>query len=595
MVNNERVEKIATGIVDMLLNRTDHLISDIDSTDKMPSWDGGVRVYRKDSQEKKDLIGRVPVQVKGHYFALSKNGNTFPEKISFPVEASDLTNYLNDAGVIFFVVYIDKKNNDNYKIYFNELLPYSLASILKKGPQKKFTVNFNAFPTEKKEMVDIFLNFLNHRKHQVNLIQTGLPDEAVLKKNGLIKRYVIKCTSCEKTKSPFDMLFSSGKQFVYGDTQELGLGLIPLNEASDIKIQQKLPKAVSVSGKVYYPEMAWERDETGTSYLFGNNVKIHITTDNIATVLYNNKGSLQERINDLEFLKAFSQTNTLEIDGMAYPFKNKDQIEENSIEQDDTFLIQLKELEQLLDTLKIKEAFDFDLSELTEEDYYKLQMLAEGLIEHHSLIFEDHNEQAFLFNFEIHNILIPVLAITDQNGKYFIHDFMNIDTKNFLFNVNNVPASRYVFLLARHFLKVYNIHFKSILKDIKSYPLTTEYSNAINKTILEMLSAYDQQERKCGKLFETAIELAQYIYDYDPNHIFLLNCMQAMKRKRSLNSQEKDKILSIIKIETNNFQEKIGAAILLEDFKQAKILYKKLSRKEQKKFDSFPIVNLWKR
>ena len=162
MVNNERVEKIATGIVDMLLNRTDHLISDIDSTDKMPSWDGGVRVYRKDSQEKKDLIGRVPVQVKGHYFALSKNGNTFPEKISFPVEASDLTNYLNDAGVIFFVVYIDKKNNDNYKIYFNELLPYSLASILKKGPQKKFTVNFNAFPTEKKEMVDIFLNFLNH-------------------------------------------------------------------------------------------------------------------------------------------------------------------------------------------------------------------------------------------------------------------------------------------------------------------------------------------------------------------------------------------------------------------------------------------------
>lgn len=107
--------------------------------------------------------------------------------------------------------------------------------------------------------------------------------------------------------------------------------------------------------------------------------------------------------------------------------------------------------------------------------------------------------------------------------------------------------------------------------------------------------AYDQQERKCGKLLETAIELAQYIYDYDPNHIFLLNCMQAMKRKRSLNSQEKDKILSIIKIETNNFQEKIGAAILLEDFKQAKILYKKLSRKEQKKFDSFPIVNLWKR
>ena len=113
--------------------------------------------------------------------------------------------------------------------------------------------------------------------------------------------------------------------------------------------------------------------------------------------------------------------------------------------------------------------------------------------------------------------------------------------------------------------------------------------------VLEMLSAYDQQEIKCGELLETAIELAQYIYDYSPNYIFLLNYMQAVKRKRALTSQEKNKILSIINIETNHLQEKIGATILLEDFKQTKILYKKLSRKEQKEFDSFPIVNLWKR
>ncbi len=429
----------------------------------------------------------------------------------------------------------------------------------------------------------------------MNIIQAGLPDESHLLEENIIKSYVIKCTSCEKTKSSFDLLFSPGKKFVYGDTKELGLGLIPLNEAVDIKISQKLSKTVSVSNKVYYTEMAWERDKSGMSYLFGNNIKIHITSDNIATVLYNSRGLLQERINDLEFLKAFLQTLTIEIDGKVYPFKDKDKNEKDLIEQDDTCLLQLKKLERLLDILKIKEAFNFDLSELTEEENYKIQMLIDGLCEHNSLIFEDHIEKAFLFNFEIHNILIPILAITDQNGKYFIHDFLNIDTKKFLFNVNDKPASRYVFLKARHFLKSYNIHYRTILKDIKSYPLTVDYSNAITKTILEMLSAYDQQENKCGELLETAIELAQYIYDYDPNHIFLLNCMQAMKRKRSLNSQEKDKILSIIKIETNNFQEKIGAAILLEDFKQAKILYKKLSRKEQKKFDSFPIVNLWKR
>lgn len=177
--------------------------------------------------------------------------------------------------------------------------------------------------------------------------------------------------------------------------------------------------------------MAWERDKSGMSYLFGNNIKIHITSDNIATVLYNSRGLLQERINDLEFLKAFLQTLTIEIDGKVYPFKDKDKNEKDLIEQDDTCLLQLKKLERLLDILKIKEAFNFDLSELTEEENYKIQMLIDGLCEHNSLIFEDHIEKAFLFNFEIHNILIPILAITDQNGKYFIHDFLNIDTKNF--------------------------------------------------------------------------------------------------------------------------------------------------------------------
>nr|QIM10467.1 hypothetical protein PlAlph_3590 [uncultured Alphaproteobacteria bacterium] len=595
MVNKERVEKIAAGIVDTNLNQTDLLISDIDTTDKMPSWDGEVRVYKQNAQNKAYLRGRVPVQVKGHFFNLSKNNNKFPDKIKYSVETSDLTNYLNDAGVMYFVVYIDISNYCNYKIYFNDFLPYSLASILKKAQKKTFSVDFNSFPTGKTERTDIFLNFLNHRKHQINLVQTDLPDEAVLKENGIIKSYVIKGTSCEEPENLSDLLFSPGKKFIYGDTKELGLGLIPLGEASNIKISQRLSKTVSISNKVYYPEMVWERDKSGMFYLFGNNIKIHITTDNIATVLYNNKGLLQERINDLEFLKAFSKTNTLEIDGKTYPFNDKEKVEENLIEQDETYLLNLKKIEQLLELLGIIDFFNFDLSELTEEENYKIQMLIEGLLEYHPLIFENHNENAFLFNFEIHNIIIPILAITDQNGKYFIYDFLNIDTKHFLFNVNDEPASRYVFLKARHFLKSYNIHYKAMLKDIKSFPLTQEYSNEITKTILEMLSAYDQQEIKQSELLETAVELAQYIYDDDPNNIFLLNYMQAMKRKRALNSQEKDQILSIINIDNGNFQEKIGASILLNDFKQAKTLYKQLSLDEQKEFDRFPITNLWKR
>lgn len=592
MVNKERVEKIAAGIVDMLLNRTDRLISDIDSTDKMPSWDGGVRVYMKDSQKKEDLIGRVPVQVKGHYFDLSQNDNIFPDKIKFSVETSDLTNYLNDAGVIFFVVYIDKKNNDIYKIYFNELLPYSLASILKKDPQESFTVEFNAFPVEKREMVDIFLNFLNHRKYQGNIIQAGIQDEAALKEKGKIKSYVIKCTSCEKPQNPSDLLFSPGKKFVYGDTKELGLGLIPLNEASEIKISNVMNQPVSILGRTFYQQISWSRDKFENKYLFGKSIEIKIEQNQSITFQYIPQGSLFERINDIEFLDTLMKTKKFCIG--KNEFDLSDSSDEGILSCLDV-LPHFKKLEKLVEQLRIKELFNFDLSELTRFDNVLLNNLVAGLIDRQPIDLGANYGEIFIPEFEIHNFLIIAFAISNKDGKYNIYDFSNITLSDSEFFSNKCPVSRYVFLKSRHLIKRSNIKYNLLLKDIESYPLTAEYSNAITMFVLEMLSAYDQQEIKCGELLETAIELAQYIYDYSPNYIFLLNYMQAVKRKRALTSQEKNKILSIINIETNHLQEKIGATILLEDFKQTKILYKKLSRKEQKEFDSFPIVNLWKR
>ncbi len=592
MVNNERIEKIATGIVDMVLNRTDRLISDIDSTDKMPSWDGGVRVYTKDSQNKENLMGRVPVQVKGHYFDLSSNDNTFPDKIKFSIETSDLTNYLNDAGVIFFVVYINKKNNDNYKIYFNELLPYSLASILKKDPQGSFTVEFNAFPTEKREIVDIFLNFLNHRKYQGGIIQAGLPDEAVLKEKGIIKSYVVKCTSCEKPQNPSDLLFSPGKKFVYGDTKELGLGLIPLNEASEIKISNVINQPVSILGKKFYQQLSWSRNKLENKYLLGESIEIQIEKNNSITFQYIPHGTLFERINDIEFLEALIKTKKFYIGENEFGLSD---VDDDSILSCFDVLPHLKKLEKLVEKLGIKELFNFDLSELTEFENILLSNLVTALIDCQPIGLGADYGEIFIPEFEIHGFSIIALAIATKERKYNIYDFSNINLPDCEFFSDKCPVSQYVFLKNRHMLKRSNIKYNLLLNSIKSYPLTAENSSAITGLILEMLSAYDQQESKCGELLDTAIELAKYIYEHDPNNIFLLNHMQAIKRKQKLADAEADKILSIIKTDNSNLSEKIGAAILLEDFEQAEMLFKQLSTDEQKEFDRYPIANLWKK
>ena len=94
------VELLGVPKVKELLAKSDYLRPNIKDNDREPSWDGDVEVYKKagNVHGKADLIIRVPVQVKGHC------SDRQPETVSFSAEVSDLNNFLNAGGTIFFVV-----------------------------------------------------------------------------------------------------------------------------------------------------------------------------------------------------------------------------------------------------------------------------------------------------------------------------------------------------------------------------------------------------------------------------------------------------------------------------------------------------------
>ena len=64
-MKNKRIEETAINALKTVLLRCETLDSFIGSNDKTPSWDGSVFVYRNESQKNDNLIGRVPIQVKG--------------------------------------------------------------------------------------------------------------------------------------------------------------------------------------------------------------------------------------------------------------------------------------------------------------------------------------------------------------------------------------------------------------------------------------------------------------------------------------------------------------------------------------------------
>ena len=100
----------------------------------------------------------------------------------------DLENYLNDGGVVFFVVYISKDGRDT-KIYYSCLLPVKIRNILDRNikKNKKLIIEFNSFPEDNAEKVSLFLNFYDHMKKQTSFAKTTLHSLDELEKQGVLE------------------------------------------------------------------------------------------------------------------------------------------------------------------------------------------------------------------------------------------------------------------------------------------------------------------------------------------------------------------------------------------------------------------------
>ena len=100
-MDKKAIETISVNAVKNSIVTSDILDQFISENDKEPSWDGHIYIYKNKNKRKSELKGRIPVQVKG------KECNDFSNnKIKYVISISDLKNYLNDGGIILFLVYI---------------------------------------------------------------------------------------------------------------------------------------------------------------------------------------------------------------------------------------------------------------------------------------------------------------------------------------------------------------------------------------------------------------------------------------------------------------------------------------------------------
>lgn len=160
-MNASKKESIAITAIVNEVNLFDNLEEELKKRDKIPVWDGDLYLYKKDSTKKKDIVGRIPVQVKGKD---GKEKNCKEKKNAYyDVEIVDIENYKKDKkGTIFFIVEVfpDRSTKIYYKIFDLETIDTILA-VTQKGKKTK-RIEFEEL--EKNQLVSICIEFMEKLK-----------------------------------------------------------------------------------------------------------------------------------------------------------------------------------------------------------------------------------------------------------------------------------------------------------------------------------------------------------------------------------------------------------------------------------------------
>lgn len=582
-MNPKRVEMLSIQYLkEELLNNSDRIEPLISENDKEPSYDGQILLY-EDSSFNKTGLKKIPIQVKG-----SCRKKTFlnTNTIKFSVSKIDLQNYKNHNGVLYLVVYLNE--NGDYKIFYKDLLPADINSILNEMKnQKKKSINFYSFDNIL-SILDLFHK--NQTMHSSCSIYTD--DFKHLDVDSIVFNSV----------NPFNKNFFDTPFILYGILKNPSEIPIPLNRFSVIETKYNVDANISINDHKYYEKIQIIQKKDCSITKIGNafEIKIPHEPDNINFSI-NFKGSFQHRIQDLPFVKALIKNKKFNIKDSVFPFElNPTDIKhfENEIEF-------LEKIQCLYDILNIQK--DLNLDSISDKD---LDILS-GLIDY----FVNNNKNALkINNFEhngfgethVGNLYFKFIAFKKENEDILIYDFLN-NNLDLTSKFGDTIAPYYAALAVDDLSSLCNLDIDLIYNELINFKPTdtSNYLNILNTFLLKIIHSFDQTSNL--KILKTCQKLSEFLLSKELNNIlFKINKYQIDLRLGAKIYPEKTlkDILSIedlitLENQINKHENKefllIAINILNGDKDKTKYYLQQLKNKDKTMFESFPIYNLYKK
>ena len=587
-------ESIAVNLLKLKLSKTKRISYNIPENDKTPCWDGDIFIH-KDEHNTKEEIKRISIQIKGRTID-SKN---FKKKVRFNLNDKDLKAYMHHDGIIFFLVYINKNDNEKHQIYYSNLVPIKIKKLL--STNNKY-ITLEKLPQDSDDILYTFLNFYEESQRQKGFITTNISANDLNK----FKSFSFFFRSKNQLKNVFDFHKAiNGNSFtIYGLDKELSI-LVPIDYLNNVRIEkmeETIYQKISINNILYYESFKRVVSNDKISIYFGNSFNFEIDNNSSSSnnnrteikfnFIENKEITLENEILDIEFFINLMKYKKLKTDNNFIILESCDLDNENaSMEILNSRLKFDKNALTLFNNLKItKEIY---INKFTQEEKYLLCELYEILI-NRRLVKE--NNSAMYFNKEIHvyNINILLAYIKNEQGLYAVYNFfdlyLNKETKFYQHNKN---TSRFITFQNYDLFKYDNIDLDAIIDDLKFVNKDCYNFKAINSIVLDLLNTYDKTKfLSYLKYAHELIDLINTCPSLVGSDIINKNRLQTIKRERYLTFSEKDYLYQLIKTTDDNYI-KIGAFILLEEFDEAMKSMNTLPPEKFEYFKTLPIYNLY--
>ncbi len=319
---------------------------------------------------------------------------------------------------------------------------------------------------------------------------------------------------------------------------------------------------------------------------------------------FNFQGTLQDRITDMEFFIDLIKNKTVTINGatLNLPAYKEDINEENKVIED--YIKKINDLKVLRDKfLELKIDFKEDIDKLDKQSRNNLLLFKKIFCD--NIVPTNLNiQQSGVHFIKIGNCSIAVLAQKNKNEELRIYNYFG-ELKDIISIVivregENPSAqnrtSPYFVMNSEDILKYSNFNPEIVFNSLEVIQNFESQSEYINAFMLELLKAYDKDNKR-KDILDLAEKINNLLIQNEMSITNQLNKFQILKRTRNLNQNEKNTLIDL----RNNLEKddcfnrnQCGIAILLENKNDYEFYYNAMDKKTQKEFDTYPISNLLK-